>query len=165
MEDPYLSDLKLDGSEILYTADGQSYALNEAGHAREIELLSLNPGVHEGGPVYHTYTYIYDPSSYRYQIRDEQGGVLLETQRTLRYSNAGFVLEYDLADMNPPPRAVYAPDGTLLLGDVLSFIYEAPAPGGGMFVYLDEATCVLLYLDGTTIPVPNAPVVTAFGVA
>jgi hypothetical protein len=102
-----------------------------------------------------------DDDSVRYQLRDPQGNILLETEDMLRYNGNGFVTAYNYiqAEMRYTPRAVYAPDASLLLDGVLGFIPEAPAPGGGMFVYLDETTCVLLYPDGTTVPVPSAPAV------
>jgi hypothetical protein len=155
-----------DGSEMRYTdaVQNRSYALDEAGHVREVGLLTLNPGVHQGGPVYCVYDTGVDPYYGRWQIRDDQGGVLLETENRLLYHNAGFITEhnYSWEETYTTPRAVYALNGTLLLGDVFGFIPEAPAPGGGMFVYLDETTCVLLYPDGTTVPVPGAPAVESF---
>jgi hypothetical protein len=55
--------------------------------------------------------------------------------------------------------AVYSLDGEMLLDDIFGAIYEAPGPNGGIFVYLDENTCVLLTPDGRTVPVHSAPVV------
>lgn len=61
--------------------------------------------------------------------------------------------------MRTDPKAVYALDGRLLLENVYGCIDEGLGPGGGMFVYLDETTCVLLSADGATLPVPAAQAV------
>lgn len=99
---------------------------------------------------------------------DAQGNVLIKHDSSISHSSrltmfGSYVLqEYfndDPSVWHNEPYAVYALNGTLLLDNVFGYISEVTAPGGGLFVYLDENTCVLLYPDGRTVPVPNAPVV------
>jgi hypothetical protein len=67
-----------------------------------------------------------------------------------------FVSYEQIHDMRSDARAVYDLDGNLLLDNILGYIWDVYHPDG-MFVYLDANTCVLLYPDGRTVPVPNAP--------
>ncbi|MDR0326238.1 MAG: hypothetical protein LBI19_09115 [Oscillospiraceae bacterium] len=113
------------------------------------------------GPVY------YDADTWQYILRGADGQILLETDDYLWYTGGDFVVRsrpvYDdgMRRDCSEPYAVYNLDGDLLLDgiDIFGVIYESPAPNGGMFVYLDENTCVLLTPDGRTVPVHNAPVV------
>ncbi len=71
-----------------------------------------------------------------------------------------FALLFERVDiMRTDPKTVYTHDGTMLLDNVYGWIDEVLAPGGGLFVYLDPETCVLLMPDGSTTPVPNPPTV------
>jgi hypothetical protein len=57
-------------------------------------------------------------------------------------------------------RAVYSVEQKrLLLDNIYGAITEMLLPDGGMFVYTAPDNCVVLYPDGRTVPVPNAPVV------
>jgi hypothetical protein len=79
----------------------------------------------------------------------------------LWYAGDDFILHSEyIDDFRLEPRAVYSVVGSLLVDNVFGWV--RPAPGGGIFVYTDPHTCVLLYPDGRTVPVPNAPVVERF---
>ena len=101
-----------------------------------------------------------------YNLRGSDGTILLSIARDDGWLRqfGDFVLlnkftmnEY--GDSRIGPRTVYDLTGTLLLDHFYGIIDDVPGPGGGLFVYLDPGTCVLLFSDGSTVPVPNAPVV------
>jgi len=108
--------------------------------------------------------YRYHPHHYRYFFVDPDHRAIAETDGHFMIRGA-FVLMGERApsesgySMRVNPKAVYALDGRLLLDNVYGYIHETLGPNGGLFVYLDERTCVLLSPDGSTTPVPDAPVV------
>ena len=58
-------------------------------------------------------------------------------------------------------RAVYSLDGKLLLDDVYGVV-DSPMLNGGIFVYTTPDNCIVLYPDGSTIPVRAAPPVSKY---
>jgi hypothetical protein len=144
---------RYDGNEIFYVTDGYSeyYAADQSGRVRVAAPYEM-----EEGPVSMDY------KAYVYFLRDENGGIALETDDYLSVSG-NFILRSRYTDKvlrdRKDPYAVYNLNGRLLLENVYGYIHEVPGPGGGLFVYLDPDTCVLLYPDGRTVPVPAAPVV------
>lgn len=152
----YVGNVELVGHEIHYTDynNHHDYWVDEAGNIREDEFMQEDDRVF--------FRYYTDTAPQLYQLRDEQNNVLLEAPDPLD-DRGDFVLAFSSEGYEervaPVLRAVHATDGTLLLGDVYGAVYEATGPDGGMLVYLDAQTCVLLYPDGRTVPVPNAPAV------
>jgi hypothetical protein len=98
-------------------------------------------------------------------LRDVDGNILLSVPNEdgWLFQRGSFALlekwDGEMTGMRSNPYAVYNIDGELLLSNVYGYIWDVLGPNGGMFVYLDPNTCVLLYSDGRTVPVPNAPVV------
>lgn|GEM_PF-6120694 len=72
-----------------------------------------------------------------------------------RVGNFILVFFYSGDGLRPPD--IYTLEGQPLHSFIYGFVFEAMGPGGGMFVWLDEHTCVLLLPNGETIPVPDAP--------
>ncbi len=105
------------------------------------------------GPLYH------EKDANIRVLLDDAGNALLRTEDRMQVVG-DFVLRYELIDdMRNDPKTVYAFDGTVLLDNVYGWIDEVLAPGGGLFVYPDPETCVLLMPDGSTTPVSAAPAV------
>lgn len=107
----------------------------------------------EDGPIY------YEKATKKYVILDDTDNVLLRADGSLNLYRQFILNEsYDSEDpMRTDPKAIYALDGSLLADNVYGWIDDIPAPGGGLFVYLDPETCVLLMPDGSMTPVPAAP--------
>jgi hypothetical protein len=105
----------------------------------------------------------YNSETGLYYVRDASGHTLLEGPEPL-WGNGSFIIRFMLRNHNDEAYQIFNAHGELLINDVFGVIWDAPAPEGGIFVYLDslihdEIRCVLLKTDGSTVPVPNAPVV------
>ncbi|MDR1668610.1 MAG: hypothetical protein LBR76_01455, partial [Oscillospiraceae bacterium] len=138
------------GGELYIQMGGEWVALDKDLNER----AASDPGgpEEETGPVRYK-----DPD--RYIFVGENGEIIAETDGYI-WENGGFILLTErVGVMRTDPKTVYAPDGTLLLDNVYGWIDEVLAPGGGLFVYLDPETCVLLTPGGGTTPVPAAPAV------
>ncbi|MCL2002396.1 MAG: hypothetical protein FWG72_00125 [Oscillospiraceae bacterium] len=134
------------------------YSADEAGNVREWETPetpeTVRPDIegYADGPVE------YNASSELYTLRDTAGNIILETTDSLLWNGAFVIRLQPVAGHDCyEPAAIYTPGGSLLTDDFYGVVYEAPGPGGGIFVYLDPDTCILLFPDGRAIPVPNAP--------
>ncbi|MDR1691800.1 MAG: hypothetical protein LBR72_00425 [Oscillospiraceae bacterium] len=118
-------------------------------------MSELRPPEEDSGPIQYE-------NWGRYSLVDPNGKTVAETDGVM-WKFGEFILRSDPADgemIRVDPKAVYSPDGALLLDNIYGWVSEAIGPGGGLFVYTDPETCVLLMPDGTTTPVPAAPVVT-----
>ncbi|MDR0326237.1 MAG: hypothetical protein LBI19_09110 [Oscillospiraceae bacterium] len=166
--DSVVTDVRFEGGEVYWTQiyrfehadhewsyDYYYYAVDEAGNVRTTD--QPQSGRFEGN--------IYNDSTARmYKLYDIYGNILLSISFDDGYIN--ILGEFTLLslyndEINPVgsvPYAIYSNhDVKLLMEDIYGYVY--PAPDGGIFVYLDANTCVLLYPDGRTVPVHNAPVV------
>ena len=106
----------------------------------------------------------YDPILYNSNsLRDATGQIVLTTDYYLWHLGdvvLAYSMDYEKHGSQPlASRSVYAMDGSMLLDNVYGFADTIAGPDGGVFVYLNPETCVLLYPDGRTIPVPDAPTV------
>ncbi|MDR0326235.1 MAG: hypothetical protein LBI19_09100 [Oscillospiraceae bacterium] len=104
---------------------------------------------------------VYSHSTSRFGLRDGQQNMIWWTDDCIGIVGElvlASYMDFDSHGAQPlAPRRVYDLDGNLLIDDVYGFIDDMAGPGGGVFVYLDHDTCVLLYPDGRTVPVPAAP--------
>ncbi len=143
----------------LFRTDSQEEAFAYAGISEPTQRYEENELYRqftEGGPLYR------DNKTNDTVLLDESGNVLLRTKDRMQVAG-DFVLRYEpVGDMRSDPKTVYSFDGKVLLDNVYGWINEVLAPGGGLFVYLDPETCVLLMPDGSTNSVPAAPVVEKF---
>jgi len=139
---------------VITTNEGLFISIDTDGTISTIEEDPIRNDRHLEGPLY----YDYDDTAL-YSIRDKDNNVILETTDYLMLSGSFIVRlqPVDGNDMRNDPKIIYDHSGNILLDDIYGCIYEAPAPGGGMFVYLSPDDCVLLHPDGRTEPVPNAP--------
>jgi hypothetical protein len=162
----HLSSYYFDGTEVRYTMQWYTshsftyHAVGKDGNVREVPWLEME---------YRHWSYRGTPSMIRYEFNHPRRSAFVDADNNIiAESNSGFAVIGDfvvkLEYLHDPeqsersdPRTVFSPDGTVLLDDILGYVPYGP--GGGIFVYLDPDTCVLLTPDGTVIPVPNAPVV------
>jgi hypothetical protein len=143
---------------MIDTGDGFVF-MDENGNFRTQDFGRLSVGAdwHIDGPIYRCH---YTRS---HIIYDADRNVLLRTDLEPLVKAGDFAVCFRYIDDEmrflSEAYAVYDLKGNLLMDDVFGVIWEIPGPGGGLFVYLDENTCVLLTPDGRTVPVHSAPVV------
>ena len=147
------------GEELVFDYGGnqsvpeqQYLALNEDGGLRDISFIDAGQP-----PILYRY-----PGQYIFV--NQYHKTLVETDGYIQLCGNFIVLRESIKtngmySMRTDPKSVYAIDGSFQLDDIYGCIDEAPGPGGGIFIYLDGSTCVLLKPDGATIPVPTAPLV------
>ena len=152
---PLLHDFN--GDVVIYAKefwDEELYSVDEEGNLLKVEKT-------EPEPVYQ--------KDDCYYLQDADGNILLRVER--KQSNGeianlwlqgDFVILYILASdqaMSASQRAVYSLAGDLLIDGIFG-ITDSPAPGGGIFAYTTPSSCIVLYPDGSTVPVIGAPEVT-----
>jgi len=159
LTDNYLYFRHYDGREIFYEEGGvdgdplrRYLALDERGTIREATYVEAGQS-----PILYRYPghdLFIGPNHEVYAEID--GSILLRGDFAVLLAREDTGGGYS---MRADPKTIFALDGRVLLDDIYGCIYEAPGPGGGLFVYLDANTCVLLYPDGSSVPIPGAPIV------
>jgi len=163
-KDGYSSYEFADGYLILNKGYGNRtwYSTDESGNIIEIDGIE--------GYKFYTYpqdkprTFDYNGRRYQYHyyfLSDENGNILLHTDNIggqLRLSQNGNFIINDFWDFGEytSTHDIYTPDGKLLIENLYGVVYSI-APGGGIFVYTTPEDCMILYPDGKTVPIPEAP--------
>jgi len=138
------------------------YSTDESGNIIEIDKIynyDLNNNAND-------YSNIYDYNGIRYyldykRLNDENGNILLDTDNIggqLQLSrNGNFIINnfWDYQNQESTHN-IYTLDGKLLIENLYGFVYST-APGGGIFVYTTPVDCMILYPNGKTVTIPEAP--------
>lgn len=157
---------KFDNDLVYYMKefwDKELYSVDESGNVLKVKEYDK--------PVLYVKNDDFEPvyvKNDNYYLQDEDENILLISSYKEKNENVLYgMLEVhgNFVFLNVPDggesaytNAVYSRDGKLLAGNIYG-VASSPAPGGGIFVYISPDNCIVLYPDGSTIPVPAAPAV------